>query len=148
MSRKELKLRKKISELMFKSLHVDSLMEIGIITGGSMDIGLKEPWFSLVGNGEKVVEGRLYGEKWKNLKSFDVVTFLNGDRRIMCRILYTKIYNSFREMLESEGLGRVLPPKSGVKTINDGVNIYENIYGDDKKKAIAIGIEVINKSFK
>ncbi len=90
------------------------------------EIPLKREYFLLVKNGKKTVEGRIKTGPFKNARQDDVITFKNGEDRVRCRITDVVSYNSFKEMLEREGLENCLP---GVRSLEEGVRIYNNIPG-------------------
>lgn len=57
--------------------------------------------------GKKKVEGRLYDEKrQKIMPGGDTIIF---EGRLMCAVKDVRVYSSFKEMLEKEGLENVLP---------------------------------------
>lgn len=81
----------------------------------------QDPWFSLIAEGKKSVEGR------KNLASFrswqpgDTLVFYCGERSFKTRIMALRRYDSLEDYLITETLERVLP---GVKTISEGIATY------------------------
>ncbi len=105
---------------------------------------LEKKWFDYIVSGRKNIEGRLYDEKRRRVRIGDCVLFKSTNDRVN-RLLYTIVkglrrYNSFREMLISEGIERVLP---GVHNINEGVNIYYKYYSPvEEQKYGVLAIEV------
>lgn len=97
---------------------------------------LSSPWFLLVKHGIKTVEGRIdKGEFHKGEK----IVFWNGNE-VTERLISDVIkYKSFREMIEAEGLHRVLP---GILTIEEGVKIYRKYYSEDDEKMGVIAIRL------
>ena len=57
-------------------------------------------------------------------------------------------YNTFKAMIETEGLKNILPSEyKKNSSINDAVAIYRQFYSQDKEKqhgALAIGVRVID----
>lgn len=87
-------------------------------------IDCSEPWFSLLKNGEKKVEGRKRTSKWIDIQAGDTVTFRNGKDTFTKRVIGITTYsgeNSLRDYLIAEGLDRALP---GVTSIDEGERIY------------------------
>ena len=80
---------------------------------------LREPWFSAVAAGRKTIEGRLASYRC----AYGVVDISNVENpaRVfpVCVVRITH-YRGWRELLEVEGLERVLP---GVSTIEAGVQV-------------------------
>lgn len=116
------------------------------------EIHLQEPWFSLVKDGTKKVEGRPNKGLFAQLNIGDTIIFFNMDkttrqkRSFTCKVVDKKTYDSFEEMLETEGLENVLPIRS-VRTINDGVSVYRQWYDEKVEKqfgVIAIHIQIHN----
>ncbi len=123
-----------------------------------MKLKIKDPYFGNIKDGKKVVEGRWnkkdrHGRKtYEELKK-DIDDGKDVLLKIICgegdslgemlygKIKYVKKYGSFREMLECEGIGRVLPD---VDSIEEGVDdVYYELdgYEDGEKKGVfAIGI--------
>lgn len=99
---------------------------------------LSEPWFSLVADGKKIIEGRPYRGKWAQMKPGDIIRIESESKQkasFDVSIVITKRYPSFREMLTREALSQVLP---GVETVDKGVDVYEQMYTDsDVRKDIA-----------
>lgn len=103
-----------------------------------------EPWFSLIQNGVKTVEGRPNKGMFSNLKKGDYIIWTNditGKVR-KCKTLITDVryYKTFQEMLQTEGLHRVLPANGcGIKTVKDGVDkVYRQWYSADVEKKMGV----------
>jgi ASC-1-like (ASCH) protein len=109
---------------------------------------VSEPWFSLMKIGKKKVEGRLNRGDFKNMKKGDIIEWQN-DSLGFKRVFTTKIkrirhYDNFKSYLIYESLEKTLP---GIDNINDGLNIYYNIYNKNDEntyKVLAIKIKVYN----
>jgi ribonuclease HI len=89
---------------------------------------LSEPWFSLVENGSKTIEGRLATGSWEDIVAGTQLTFFNVDtgtkRTVSISITYVETFSSFSEMLQKY-LTQCLP---SVKGIEEGIEIYRNYY--------------------
>lgn len=106
-----------------------------------------DPWYSLIKNQQKVVEGRICNEKYSGLENGDIIKLLkteNEEEFVLLKIINIEKYKTFREMIESETLERVLP---NITTIDEGVEVYRKFYTEkieNKKGVIAITIELIS----
>jgi len=103
--------------------------------------GLAPRWFEAVSLGEKTVEGRLAGGKFGALGAGQEIVFREsgaargaapGSREVRATITRVAKYPGFREMIEAEGIGRVLP---GVPGLDAGVAIYREFYTEEDEKA-------------
>ncbi|ASJ02073.1 isomerase [Thermococcus profundus] len=100
-------------------------------------MGLQEEYLKAIAEGEKKIEGRLYDEKRQKIRPGDTIIFEN---KLMCVVKDLRVYSSFREMLESEGIENVLP---GIESIDDGVAVYRRFYSEEKEKKYGVAaIEV------
>ncbi|NJF25125.1 ASCH domain-containing protein [Thermococcus sp. Bubb.Bath] len=100
-------------------------------------MGLQEEYLKAITEGRKRIEGRLYDEKRQKIKPGDTIIFEN---RLMCVVKDIRVYSSFREMLESEGIENVLP---GVGDIEEGIRVYRKFYSEEKEKKYGVAaIEV------
>ncbi|ANF22368.1 ASCH domain-containing protein [Thermococcus piezophilus] len=95
-------------------------------------MGLQEEYLKAIAEGRKKVEGRLYDEKRQGIKPGDTIIFEN---KLMVVVKDIRVYSSFREMLEKEGLENVLP---GVDSIEGGVKVYRKFYSEDKEKKYGV----------
>ncbi|AYV82236.1 MAG: hypothetical protein Homavirus19_5 [Homavirus sp.] len=108
-----------------------------------IEVSLSEPWFSLIKNGEKKVEGRLNKGLFERIGVGQQITFFNMDRitkqknTFTCKVVDKKPYDTFEEMLEKEGLQNVLPDRS-LKTVQDGVNVYRRWYNETMEKQYGV----------
>jgi len=104
------------------------------------EMGLQEEYLKLIKEGKKKIEGRLYDEKRRQIKPGDIINF---EGRLKVKVKALRVYSSFREMLEKEGLERVLP---NVKSIDEGVQVYRKFYSEEEEKkygVVAIEVEPI-----
>jgi ASC-1-like (ASCH) protein len=112
---------------------------------------VQEPWFSLIQNGVKLVEGRPNKGDFAKFKKYDVVQWTNSingkTRQCYTTVTDIKHYKTFQELLQKEGLHKVLPsPGTGIKNVDDGVKIYRQWYSPEVETefgVIAIHLRVI-----
>ncbi len=107
------------------------------------EIRIQEPWFSLIKNKKKRIEGRLNKGLFASLKKGDTITIINNnsDDKINAKIKKIKKYETFEEYLSQEGLKRTLP---GIKTIKEGCDVYYKYYTKEQEleyKILAIYIK-------
>ena len=114
---------------------------------------VSEPWFTLIKNGIKTVEGRLNKGDFAEMKKGDTVIWLKSDssdssddkKFVRTRILDIHHYKSFHDYLKAERLKNTLPINS-IKTIENGEKIYYQYYSkkDEKKYGVlAIKLKLI-----
>ena len=102
-----------------------------------LELGLQEQHFEDVKNGKKTVEGRLFKEKFSNLKSGNKVAFFkdleNGtrtDEKIIVKVKDVQQFNNVDSMLKEMKLKSILPR---ARSYNEGNKVYSNIYGNALK---------------
>ncbi len=104
------------------------------------ELNVREPYFTLIKNGTKTIEGRLYDGKFKDFNIGDKIKFINGDNFCICEIVGLRTYKNFHELLKRETLKKTLP---GVRYSLQGVAIYNNFYKEKLDKGIkALAIEL------
>lgn len=107
------------------------------------EIHLNEPWFTLTKNCIKNVEGRLNKGIFSRFKINDQIIFFNFDKatrrrnQLKVTIASLKKYKSFQEMLEAEGLHKVLPDPE-IKNISEGVEVYRKWYSPELEKEFGV----------
>ena len=105
---------------------------------------LREPSFSLVKNGIKTIEGRLFKNTFKKINKDDIINFYNYKKEsIMTKVINIRKYNNFNIMIQTENL-KLLNPLS--KSTEESLNIYNKIYkceDEIKYGVIALEIELI-----
>ena len=103
---------------------------------------VNEPWFSLIKDEIKTIEGRLNRRDYSQFKKGDIIIWVNDLEFIKTKIVSLRHYKTFEDYLMTEGLEKTLP---GIKTIEDGVNIYYNYYNkSDEDKYGVLAIELNN----
>lgn len=103
------------------------------------EMTLKEPWFSLVKNNIKTIEGRIYDEKRKQINIGDTIKFYNKDKseyltKVVSNIIiyypFNIYVNTIDRALREAKLKNILP---GITTYKKGVEVYESIPGYKEK---------------
>ncbi|KAJ6733925.1 ASCH DOMAIN PROTEIN putative ISOFORM 1-RELATED [Salix koriyanagi] len=112
---------------------------INVLEGISCEIHVQEPYFSLLKDGRKTIEGRC--------ATVDYTRIEPGDMILVNKILVLKVedvhrYASFSKMLQAESLEKVLP---GVKTVEEGVEIYRKFYTEEKEKSNGVLAVCVSK---
>jgi len=85
------------------------------------NIHCDEPWFSLIRQGVKTVEGRKNTHSYKKIKIGDKINFSNGKESFLADVKEIREYSSIEEYLNDVSLENALP---GVKSIQEGLDIY------------------------
>ena len=99
---------------------------------------MNEPWFTWSKQGKKTVEGRANHASFSKIKKGDVIIWFNDDcgpnsrRYLKTKVVTTKVYKNFEDMLKNEGLKNVIP-FDDVYTIKQGTKI---LYHRCSKKII------------
>jgi ASC-1-like (ASCH) protein len=95
------------------------------------EMTVSEPWFSLIENGQKQVEGRLFRGIVEEFKVNDTIRFIhkwNGkEKSVTVKITKLTKYPNFGDLLFHEKLYRVLP---GLPNIKCGILVYDKIYSN------------------
>jgi ASC-1-like (ASCH) protein len=103
---------------------------------------LSQPWFTLIKNGSKQYEGRIYDGDWAKMKVGDTITFFNNDnnetKEYTVTISEIKKFGSFKEAINSVGLEKVLPTEIK-NTVEQAIeNIYYKYYKPEIEKKFGI----------
>lgn len=99
----------------------------------NINVNIEEPYSSFVVDGQKMVEGRLNRGKFSELNSGDFIEM--NDERIIFEVIAKNNYMTFREMLETEGITKVLPDKF---TLEQGVNVYRKFYTPEEEAEFGV----------
>lgn len=104
-----------------------------------------QPYFDLMKEGKKTIEGRLYRGKFALIKAGDQIEVFTPeeDESFLVKVLDSRKYETVRNMLEAEGLEKVLP---NINNIEEGVAVYRNFYSEEEEKetgVVAIEVERI-----
>ena len=93
------------------------------------ELTVRDPWFSLIENGQKTVEGRLFKGIFQEFKVNDTIRFINKmngkDKSVTVKITKLTKYPNFGDLLFNEKLYKVLP---GLPNIKCGILVYNKIY--------------------
>lgn len=81
----------------------------------------QEPWFSLIKEGKKPIEGRKNLPKFRDWNVGDKLIFTIDTRSFETSITGLRKYRTLEDYLRTETLQRTLP---GIKTIEEGVLTY------------------------
>ena len=65
-------------KLKYLNLKHSGLIKSNMIGGALHTMNLSEPWFSLVRDGAKTIEGRIYDDKRRTIQIGDTITFTNN----------------------------------------------------------------------
>ncbi|KAK2641913.1 hypothetical protein Ddye_023676 [Dipteronia dyeriana] len=106
----------------------------------NFQLHVQEPFFTQLKDGLKTVEGRCAVGAFNRISSGALLLFNN------CLVLEVEDvhrYVSFSEMLHIESLAKVLP---GIKTIDEGVQIYRKFYMEEKEKSNGVIAICVAKS--
>ena len=91
---------------------------------------LSQPYYDLIKKKQKNVEIRLLDQKRKLLKNGDQIMFTNKDnekKKFVRRIINIKKHKNFELAIKKATLKESMP---NCKTIQEAVNIYNQIYGN------------------
>ncbi|GIL79909.1 hypothetical protein Vretimale_12533 [Volvox reticuliferus] len=117
----------------------------------SRDSTLMPLYLELIRSGAKTVEGRIRAGKWTDVIPGDIFRFVStqtsargSTASVTCCATSVRCYDSFRAMLEREGLDACLP---GVISLEDGVEVYRSIPGYREREAVegvvAVGLKLL-----
>lgn len=104
---------------------------------------LNSVWFDAINSGKKIVEGRLNKSWVSTLQPLDMIEFKKRTEKGIdetqkpIRVVVTKLkkYHTFTELFDDVGLDKVLP---GIKSYEDGVNVYRQWYTEEKEKELGV----------
>ncbi|CAH6418588.1 Hypothetical protein POVN_LOCUS306 [uncultured virus] len=105
----------------------------------SFVIEVSEPWFSLIAEGKKTVEGRKGTVIWSRIKAGSKLLFMEAKEKK--RIVGAKAtgvtkYPSIEAYLKEEGVNACLP---GVQTQEEGVAVYRSFW-TNKEDIVTYGV--------
>lgn len=89
----------------------------------SLDITIKQPYFSQISAWSKTTEGRS-GKMYQNLKIWDSIKFTNKSNSITKKITQITHYKTLEEYLSVEWYGNCIP---NAKSFEDAIKIYYSI---------------------
>lgn len=94
----------------------------------NFELHVQEPYFTQLKDGLKTVEGRCAVGDYNRIGSGSLILC---NKCLVLKVQDVHGYLSFSEMLQAESLAKVLP---GIKTIDDGVQVYRRFYTEEKEK--------------
>ncbi len=86
-------------------------------------------YLDLIKRGQKTVEGKVNKPKYAHIKKGDIIKFVSSTlpkKTCFCKVKDRVSYESFKHMLEGEGLQNCLP---GLSTIEEGIRVYHSFPG-------------------
>jgi len=93
------------------------------------ELTTSEPWLSLIENGQKTVEGRLFKGIVEEFRVNDTIRFFNKmngkEKSVTAKITKLTKYANFGDLLFNEKLYKVLP---GLPNIKCGILVYSKLY--------------------
>eukprot|EP00250_Pteridium_aquilinum_P025116 c30179_g1_i1 orf=326-1063(-) len=98
-----------------------------LMQGVKFRLHVQEPFFSQLKDGSKTVEGRCAVGAYNSILPGDLLLFNDVLTQVVKMVNH---YDSFKEMLNAEGLDQVLP---GVTSTIEGVAIYRQFYSEEKE---------------
>ena len=116
------------------------------MTGGALHtMNLSEPWFSLVNDGTKTIEGRIYDDKRRTIQIGDTITFTNNGNSFSKVVVNLAIWDNTNKKTGKVGWKNVIDWTNYKKLIptaendKEAIKVYEDIPGY-KEKAKEFGI--------
>lgn len=94
----------------------------------NFELHVQEPYFTQLKDGLKTVEGRGAVGDYNRIGSGSLILC---NKCLVLKVQDVHGYLSFSEMLQAESLAKVLP---GIKTIDEGVQVYRRFYTEEKEK--------------
>ncbi|XP_057807676.1 uncharacterized protein LOC131022230 isoform X2 [Salvia miltiorrhiza] len=102
---------------------------LSVLREVNFELHVQEPFFSLLSDGVKTIEGRCAVGDYKRIRAGHVLLV---NKCLTLQVQDVRKYSSFCEMLEVESLASVLP---GVTNIEEGVQTYRNFYSEEKERS-------------
>jgi ASC-1-like (ASCH) protein len=102
------------------------------------EMNLFRRYFDLVSTGRKTVEVRVRYPKLRGLTPGDHIRFVCGRDDCLTRVKRVTVYDSFEEMLDTEGPANVNPNSPREQQLTD----IRRIYGPEKEALGVLAIEI------
>lgn len=107
----------------------------------------QDPYFAYPKSGQKTIAGHVREDKYRLVRPGGYFRVDNHDdtEAVEVRVLRVANYRSFRELLETEPLKKVLPD---VDSVDDGIKVYRQFYTPEQEKAfgvVALEVEVTKR---
>ncbi|OVA03043.1 ASCH domain [Macleaya cordata] len=103
------------------------------------ELHVQEPFLTQLRVGLKSIEGRCAVGNYNRIGPGSLLLF---NKFLLLEVQDVKWYASFSEMLNAESLEKVLP---GVKTIEEGVQIYRKFYTEEKENSNGVVAICVSK---
>ncbi|CAK8535972.1 unnamed protein product [Lathyrus sativus] len=101
---------------------------VNILKSVSFELHVQEPFFTQLKDGLKTIEGRCASAKYNRIELGNLILL---NKSLVFEVQGVRRYPSFFDMLETEGLGKVLP---GVENVEEGVKIYRRFYTEEMEQ--------------
>ncbi len=102
-----------------------------------IDLHCQSPYFEMIKNGRKIIEGRLAKDKYVQLQAGDVICFNN---ELETRVVAVRKYPTFRDLILHEGVNKVLP---GHEADSAPHMVYRAFYSEeDERTHGVVAIEI------
>ncbi len=105
----------------------------------------KLPFLKYIASGKKKAEGRAASEFVRNLKIGEKLLLFSKAKFVICNIKYLHFYDSFENMIDTEGLENMVP---FVATTEQALKIYRSFPGAQRVKTLgccAIGLDFLEE---
>lgn len=123
----------------FDLVHKEGSELAEILKNINFELHVQEPFFTQLKDGIKAVEGRCAVGDYNRITTGALILF---NKCLVLEVQDVHYYASFFEMLEAESLAKVLP---GVKTIDEGVQVYRKFYTEEKEKTNGVAAICVAK---
>lgn len=91
----------------------------------------EDPWFTLIRQGIKPVEGRKGTPVYRQINVGDKIHFTNGESSFLADVTEIREYPSIEAYLKDVNVDKALP---GIKTVEEALNIYYQWSTEEKVK--------------
>lgn len=121
------------------------LKHSNMIGGALHNMDLNEPWFSLVNNGTKTIEIRIYDDKRRIIQIGDTITFTNNGNSFSKVVVDLAIWDNsnkksykskFKDVIDWTNYKQLIPTANSPE---EAIKVYQDIPGY-KEKAKDFGI--------
>lgn len=116
-----------------------------------IELGIRNhpyPFFSRIADGQKTVEVRYLSGYIGRIRVGDTIRFCCGRNQVLCHVSQIRRYSTYRTLLETEDLEKVIP---GVKSVEAALETYRTFpcyhYAskDSTPKVLAIEIKKVER---
>ncbi len=106
------------------------------------------PFLQYITLGVKKAECRIATDYIKNFKIGRNLILFSNFESVLCKIIYLNFYDSFEDMLDNEGVNRMVP---FVKDTVEALKVYNSFPGSERVKSLgccAIGVSPLKSKLK